>query len=358
MIFSKRESLNQILVTLNSNETQINDKAFKNLFSAKASAAPWYVHLLLILGSWLGVLLIAIYIAIKFRSNSSSIFLVLGVLLSIGAIFLYRFNSKSNFAQHLSIPISIFGIMALSFAIEEITNSERMVAVVIIFVELAIFIFNSDPVRRFLCSLSIPMALAVVVYSQTSLYPYQIPFMLQILVAVYLWENQSKLLAKKHSSYLVPTMYSVIVGLLILLLFTVYRDESLYRVALDHRQWWLTTLTITLAFFYVIKQAVAKFNNINNYVTVFAVILVLLIAILTYHSPGVLASLLVLVMAYSHGSKLLFSIAATFLLIFISAYYYNLSISLLVKSVSLMASGVILLAAAWFMRRTQLTERK
>jgi len=349
MMFSNRKTIRQAL--LNGANTKVSESELQKQFLLSENSAPWYVHLFLILGSWLGTVLIAVFIGWRLRSTEAATYFILGIVLSIGAVLIYHAAKNSNFVKHLAIPVSLLGVMSLLFGFDKFGFSERSIALVIIVAEAAVFIVNSDPVRRFICTLSIPIATGFLIYSKTSLYPYQLIFILQLGIGVLLWENQAKVLASKLASSLQPAMYGLLTGLLVLLLFTVYREKSSYRVVFDFNQWWLTTSAVAIAFLYVIRNALQKLNSANINFAIFGSVLVILIALLTYHSPGVLAALLVLVIAYSQGSRILFGIACAFLVFYLSAYYYNLSISLLQKSISLMASGIFILLAAWIMNR-------
>ena len=352
MMFSKRKTIREVFADELPGGKRIEQNQLMEYFSAKSNAAPWYVHMFMIIGSWIGVFLIAIFIGFQVKGSSGGVFATFGVVFTIAAILLYRSNPNSNFVQHLSIPISLLGLICLTIGIALLSKwSARGTAGVVALVELAIFLVYTDAVRRFICMLTIPVALAFVFYSKVSLYPYQLVFLILIILVVMLWENQERILKLGNSSFLMPALFGSVTSLLVLLLATVYRDKSMFRTVLDYNQWWVTTLFITIAFLYVIRNALHRLNQPNQSYAIFGGALVVLIALLTYHSPGVLASLMVLIIAYSHGSRILFSVAAVFLIVFMSAYYYNLGISLLYKSFSLMASGVVVLLAAWVMHR-------
>jgi uncharacterized membrane protein len=70
-----------------------------------------------------------------------------------------------------------------------------------------------------------------------------------------------------------------------------------------------------------------------------------LLGLLTLSTPGLIAAVAVLTLGFDRRNRILIGIAAVFLVKFASVYYYSLRMTLLAKSVVLVASGVLLLAA-------------
>ena len=79
-------------------------------------------------------------------------------------------------------------------------------------------------------------------------------------------------------------------------------------------------------------------------VGLWALVAVALLLIPAYQTPGILAAVIVLLLGFWRNNVLLMGLATLFLLFFLSAYYYNLEITLLNKSYILMGTGVVLLA--------------
>jgi uncharacterized membrane protein len=59
--------------------------------------------------------------------------------------------------------------------------------------------------------------------------------------------------------------------------------------------------------------------------------------------PGILAATIVLALGFQRGNRILLGLAAIFLAIFLIAFYYNLEVTLLAKSLLLLAAGLLLL---------------
>ena len=76
-----------------------------------------------------------------------------------------------------------------------------------------------------------------------------------------------------------------------------------------------------------------------------------LTALLTLHTPGVIAAAGVLALAFHRRSVVMLGVAVAFLIAFGAFYYYDLSLTLLAKSLALLGSGAVLLGLRLFILR-------
>ena len=68
-------------------------------------------------------------------------------------------------------------------------------------------------------------------------------------------------------------------------------------------------------------------------------------------TPGVLAAVIVIVLGLQRANRLLLGLGAAFLAVFLIAFYYHLDVTLLVKSLLLLATGLLLLGLRALMPR-------
>jgi uncharacterized membrane protein len=72
-------------------------------------------------------------------------------------------------------------------------------------------------------------------------------------------------------------------------------------------------------------------------------------------TPGILAAVIVIVLGFRRGNRLLLGLGAAFLVVFLIAFYYYLDVTLLVKSLLLLATGLLLLGLrALLLRRASI----
>ena len=106
--------------------------------------------------------------------------------------------------------------------------------------------------------------------------------------------------------------------------------------------WWLSSLGLT-ALLLALEYYLFQKNSvplIKRY-AIFAG--TILIALLLYQAPGIIAAIILLLLAFQRGNRVLMAIAIIFLTVFFIAYYYHLNITLLMKSISLISAGAGLL---------------
>jgi hypothetical protein len=84
-------------------------------------------------------------------------------------------------------------------------------------------------------------------------------------------------------------------------------------------------------------------------VTAFATLV--LLAVLTFRTPGVIAAAGVLLLGFHRRNVVLLGMAVAFILNFGVSYYYDLELSLLAKSLALLGSGLVMLGLRLFILR-------
>ncbi|NBD14162.1 MULTISPECIES: DUF4401 domain-containing protein [Corallococcus] len=77
----------------------------------------------------------------------------------------------------------------------------------------------------------------------------------------------------------------------------------------------------------------------------------LLLTVMTLHTPGVLMAGLMLTLGFHRRSRVMLGLAAAFLLTFGSFYYYDLQLTLLAKALALVGGGLVLLGVRQFVLR-------
>ena len=71
----------------------------------------------------------------------------------------------------------------------------------------------------------------------------------------------------------------------------------------------------------------------------------------TIFTPGVSFSLLIILLGFRAGNTWLTALAMLALLVFINAFYYNLNLSLLFKSITLMIAGALFIALFFIIKK-------
>ncbi|MDQ3949482.1 MAG: DUF4401 domain-containing protein, partial [Gemmatimonadota bacterium] len=169
----------------------------------------------------------------------------------------------------------------------------------------------------------------------------------------YVWRGGIRKRSRELTEMLEPVGYGTIVALLAVLLFSSFfavADDLVRGPQSTRVNAWhlgpLTTVGVTAA---LIALELATFAEQRvkprREVVLVAVTATVLLALLTLSTPGLIAAVAALTLGFDRRNKILIWIAIVFLVKFASVYYYSLRMTLLEKSVVLVASGLLLLAA-------------
>jgi uncharacterized membrane protein len=174
-----------------------------------------------------------------------------------------------------------------------------------------------------------------------------------VAAAAYVWRVGIRERAREIAEVLEPVGYGVIAGVLAVLLFSsifAVADDLVRGLRSTRVNAWhlgpLTTVGITAALV-VLELAIFSEQRVKPRLEaiVVAVGATLLLGLLTLSTPGIMAAITVLTLGFDRRNRILIWLAIVFLVKFASFYYYSLRMTLLEKSIVLVASGLLLLAA-------------
>jgi uncharacterized membrane protein len=77
-----------------------------------------------------------------------------------------------------------------------------------------------------------------------------------------------------------------------------------------------------------------------------------LAVLVSLEAPGIAASVCILLLGFAHGNRVLTGLGGAALLLYAGGYYYELHVTLLVKSQVLAATGIVLLVVRWLLLRS------
>ena len=77
--------------------------------------------------------------------------------------------------------------------------------------------------------------------------------------------------------------------------------------------------------------------------------LLVLITAAAWAIPGLLLALIVIMLGASSGNRVFMSAGIVFLILFIASYFYGIEVSMLTKSITLVATGIAVLASRWLL---------
>jgi uncharacterized membrane protein len=163
----------------------------------------------------------------------------------------------------------------------------------------------------------------------------------------YIWVREPKLLAEYPAlaHYIVPVGLGLATSVGLLLVITV--NKSWYREFTEY--WWASTVLIAASMVYLAQQLLAEYEAEGLAWAVFLALALVLAP--TVFAPGIAFSLLLLALGFYRGHLILSALGVIALIGFTIMFYYNLQLSLLWKSLVLVASGLLLLVLRWGLMR-------
>jgi uncharacterized membrane protein len=349
-------------LTLHTLHTLIDDLVAQNLLSPKAqtqiaealtksteeSPTPWFISALIGISAWLSIIPFIVFLYAIDMINTGESAIVVGFILIIGTVVLHYFKGEILFIEQLALALNFTGQVLFIIGI---ANEENVAtaALATFFLEIVLIGIYRNSIIRFL---GVTLATAAVL---VLLYDFDIPQAIHILIvliaagATWYWIEEAHFLTDGIMVTLYqPLRYGFVIALQMVLLLSILPTSNFIPPV----TWWYSTLGLTVLLL-ALEYHLLQLNNIPIYSPKNYVIFTgtLLLALLLYQAPGIIASIILLLLGFQRGNRVLMGLAIIFISVFFVAYYYYLNITLLMKSITLMSAGVALLALRFASKR-------
>jgi hypothetical protein len=332
------------------------------------SPAPWYIQALMGLGGWIAALFFFSFMAwlllITFNMTEEFLigisFSVLGAICLLATTYHIHTQTRPNlFLEQFRLLIHIAGHFALLFGIStglELWRFQYTGALhgFLILVLLGIFVWlYPDAIFRFLAGIAIVVALNLIVYDflivgTLSLLIGLLGLSLLIIFAGLLPAKQEL----AHFELLQSFPYGLVFGFFGTILLQQYYGYDYWAEVKALYQPELTTVLLLILLLWMLSRLMRSYQiKLSSPNALYILGLVVLIALPTLNTPGIIAGILVVVMAFRRRNWLLLGLAYAFLAYFIIYFYYSLQQPLDIKSYILMGTGLALLIARTLLNR-------
>jgi hypothetical protein len=316
--------------------------------------SPWYIRVMQGFAGWLGALFLLCFVGISLWSGMAESALIVVGLFNCGVAWLiFQRIKHSEFMSQFALAVSFSGQML--FVIGLFLSLDFHEPSASIFCGIAVFegilaLLIPNFIHRVVSSFATLIALSLVVsYIDGDAF---IPAMAAATFAL-IWLNEIRFAA--HAHVLQPVGYGVAFALLSLMGSRLYYYDlrSLWGYgSYDDRvpMWLLTpwpcTVGITAVLAYVLYQLLQREQLILTSKTgVVALFGTLLLAVLSWWAPSIVIALMIVLVGFSAGNRVLLALGFVGLGLFLSHYYYSMLATLLTKSFVLAVSGITLLVA-------------
>jgi len=333
-------------------------------------ATPWYVRVAAGFGAWIATLLVVGFLGgIGLRPGDASA-LVVGLALVAGAVALRR-TARAEFARQVALAASFAGQALVMLRLADVTDSVGGAGIAALALSLALIPIVPDAVHRFASAVVGSLGLLAAVASlrlrwdagadaeafAPSLLAVRgadLAALALVAVAAWAWRSDVRWRDARLAEIVEPVAWGVTVAVLGVLLADAALGPSIGWFtpgsrASDWQLGALTTLGVAAA---IGALALAAFREHGGGGAMRPLALggVAALALLTLPTPGIAAAIGVVLLGFDRRRPLLVGLGALFLVAFLGFFYHALRLTLLEKSWMLAASGLLLLAACWWLR--------
>ncbi len=336
--------------------------------------SPWFVRFVAGGAAWVASLFFAGFLELLDIVSFMEHGIITGIVLAAAAIGLRRLwplheqttfrivggvrvankpRVWTDFGVQLALALSLLARFYFAFGVSEWSDEPRTAALALAGMELVFLAFYVDTTQRFLSTALFGAWLGFAAYdaAEADVVPRATRDVLTlafVATAGMFWTRHADLLRSRWASWVTPVGYGLVVaasGLLLDgMLFAPFRNVP----ALG----WPLTLGVLLLLAGLAWHLLRELDidpTSPGALVVWALLIVL--AAIGWREAGVPAALALLALAFRARERWLLVLGVLFTLAFGAHFYYDLDITLLVKSGVLLGSGIALLAARWALDR-------
>jgi len=319
------------------------------LIATMHAVQPWFIRAMVGFGAWLAsLLLISFVVGLSLAMEGG--YAVIGLGMIIGAIVL-RKRFATDFIVQCALAASLAGQGLFLYGISEFRlsgNYEALLSIIII-MSSVLFVIFPDRIHRVLSVMFATTALTILlyVYELNAIVPVLGPVFAAALI--FLCKQQPKLATNGMGTLVRPLMTGMMLSAFgFLLLSTIYILPELRLDYAFYPRPWVSTVLLGASFLYLGSDVWSQFlaGRQKSAIPVMYGLMVIIIAA-AWAAPGLLLALIVVMLGASSGNRVFIGAGISFLVVFLSTYFYGIQITMLTKSITLVATGATILLARW-----------
>jgi len=320
--------------------------------------SPWYVKVLLAASGWLAAVFLLGFLGAIFSRlyRNTPVLIMFGVgLIVIAYLFLSR-KKINEFKEHLALAFSVAGQALLIVAIFNIVkfSDATMVWLIIGSVQFGLMLIMPNYIHRLVSAFiaAISFAAAIYTYQNSSSGLLVYSTFLMMLTAL-LWLNEFK--SQVRFEAIRAVAYGFVLALVVITGTKIFMHTSVWQIRrlTPETEWfqpWMGEVLLSGVVLYVVWNILER-NQVRLFSTawVLAILGTCLLTFLSLEAHGLIVGVMIILLGFTGGNRVLTGLGVVSLLFYISSYYYLLDNTLLDKSKSLIALGVALLFGRFLM---------
>lgn len=303
-------------------------------------APPWFISVFIGLSAWFAQLFFLGFMFFLGIVDTPETAMVIGGLLLLLTTVAAEISSNSLFMNQLNLVGNLSGQILLIGGIG-FAHNLSMAAGATVITEVLLIAIYPQAIRRFLAVLIASGALLVLCYEFRIVWGLHALIVLLATGAASCWLGEPYYQSWALKRLYQPLGYGFVVALWAVLLLSIM-PEHYQVISVTH--WYPSTLGLLTVL--LITELIILHHYHLSWCSNSGFIMLAasgVTALLLFSAPGIIAAVLVIVLGFQRGQRLLLGLALMFLSVFFISYYYYLDITLLMKSLSLMIAGAVLL---------------
>lgn len=321
--------------------------------NGRADLQPWYIRAMVGFGAWLASLLLIGFVA-SFSLAMDGGYAFIGLALIVGAVLL-RHRTENDFLIQCALASSLAGQALFGYGFAETVGHDEFEIFLgfALVVSAVLFFVFPDRIHRVIMVLLATGSLTTLlfVWEANSLVPILGPAFTGALILLH--RGMPSLISSRYSAFVRPLMNGLMLSAFgVLLLSTVYVLPELGADFQFYPRPWISTILLGALFLYIgsqIRAMIADTSNTTASLVFYGMMLVIIAC--SWAAPGLLLGLIIVMLGAESGSKTFIGAGIVFFSVFLAAYFYGIEVSMLTKSITLVASGAAILVSRWAVLR-------
>lgn len=308
--------------------------------------APWYLRAMIGVAAWIAAAFVLSSVgALVYRVFDSAVLSIIAgsILCAIAATMMHR-SREGLFLRQFGLAIAIAGESLLALGLYTAVGLHRSLGwLAITIVQVVLVVVIRDRTHRVIAAF---FANGAAFLGALALLP---PIASVAFAATALAADRS---STQHA-LLQPASTGIALALLLFAPVAIILDDTGHRTtpALLANARWLQPMLLAAAFAGVAAVLLQRMRIDDKRIVVAAALAIIALIAVTWPVQGLLAALIVIVVAFAMGRPALTGMGLVTAAAMLGYYYFSLQATLMAKSLSLMAAGVVLLVAGWALSR-------
>ena len=326
---------------------------------AQETLTPWYVRVMLGIAGFIAAVFLLGFVGVglAFVLESKTASLAVGFMMIAAAYAVFRAAPHSDFGSMFALAVSFAGQALVAYGVWGVLNhrgGEHWVAIAAIEAILALAMPNF--IHRGVSAYAAVLALALALASSGA---EGVAGGVVALAVAGLWLNEVRF--AKHDAVATPIGYGLTLAFIQVEGSNFTGHSVMAMLGSNVRTWampWMGEALVVAAFLVAIGTLLRRAGwTMLESRSILSLAVAAALGAASFKAPGIAGGLMIAIVGFANGNRLLAGLGIAALLYYVSSYYYLLDATLLAKAGVLAASGVVLLAARWLLLNVIMPER-